>query len=182
MSAPRRFRWRSGSECGSLAAQSTRGSAVGSAGQTVVPWQRDQIIWLPAVFLLRWASVQFLISSKSKQWISLLTFEGIKYHSPSPKKGWGSCKSSISDDKKEEVKACWQVSFVLWLGCGWVLFFWNKQSLPICCSKTRVYHSDTYASIKLEMSDSPPTPAAGPPTALDIIPDILNTQREWVGA
>lgn len=34
----------------------------------------------------------------------------------------------------------------------------------------------TYASIKLEMSDSPPTPAAGPPTALDIIPDILTAQ------
>lgn len=31
----------------------------------------------------------------------------------------------------------------------------------------------TYASIKLEMSESPPTPAAGPPTALDIIPDML---------
>lgn len=35
----------------------------------------------------------------------------------------------------------------------------------------------TYASIRLEMSDSPPTPAAGPPTAFDIIPDILTTQR-----
>lgn len=36
----------------------------------------------------------------------------------------------------------------------------------------------TYASIKLEMSDSPPTPAAGPPTAFDIMPDILTTQKE----
>lgn len=26
------------------------------------------------------------------------------------------------------------------------------------------------------MSDSPPTPAAGPPTALDIIPDMLTTE------
>lgn len=36
----------------------------------------------------------------------------------------------------------------------------------------------TYASIKLEMSESPPTPAAGPPTALDIIPDMLTTQED----
>lgn len=32
---------------------------------------------------------------------------------------------------------------------------------------------DTYAWIRLDKSDRPPTPAAGPPMAFDIIPDIL---------
>lgn len=40
----------------------------------------------------------------------------------------------------------------------------------------------TYASIKLEMSESPPTPAAGPPTALDIIPDMLSTVTQFVSS
>lgn len=44
--------------------------------------------------------------------------------------------------------------------------------------KSSFLHSSTYASIKLEMSDSPPTPAAGPLTAFDIIPDMLSTQRQ----
>jgi len=32
---------------------------------------------------------------------------------------------------------------------------------------------NTYAWIRLDKSDRPPTPAAGPPMAFDIIPDIL---------
>lgn len=31
----------------------------------------------------------------------------------------------------------------------------------------------TYAWIRLDKSDRPPTPAAGPPMAFDIMPDIL---------
>lgn len=32
------------------------------------------------------------------------------------------------------------------------------------------------------MSESPPTPAAGPPTALDIIPDMLSTVTQFVSS
>lgn len=66
-----------------------------------------------------------------------------------------------------------------------MLFIFEFTSSTLKCCPNTVYliwiqGRGTYASIKLEMSDIPPTPAPGPPTALDIIPDMLSTHRQWV--